>query len=74
MIDRQHPTAMHFVNEARSRFGRLTPFRLGYVVGLSGASKEWSCPYPDALCADLFQEGVWAGEDQLTKNLERAGG
>lgn len=74
MIDQLHPTATNFVQKTRHRYGRLTAFRMGYVVGESGAADQWDCPYLDARSRELYRVGIEAGKDQLTRRLERAGG
>lgn len=62
-LNHRHPTALRYVNDARARWGRITAFRLGYLVGEQGVQDTFTAPYEDARGAALFNEGVRWGAD-----------
>jgi len=46
--------------QARARFGALTPYRLGFMVGLADDDRAL-CPYEAWHSAQLFDQGHAAG-------------
>jgi hypothetical protein len=68
MLDRKHPTAVALVQEARFRYGCLSAFRLGLVVGELGRSDE--CPYDDERGRTNFEAGVAAGREHRQRRLD----
>lgn len=63
MLNRDHPTYARYAREVRDRFGSITAYRMGYVVGLDEGQDPAACPYPDARGARLFEQGVAAGHE-----------
>jgi hypothetical protein len=59
---------LHLVQEARYRYGCLTAFRLGLVVGELGRSDE--CPYDDERGRTSFEAGVASGRVHRQRRLD----
>ena len=56
--------------EARKKWGRLTPYRLGLVAGLAGDTQEFQPnPYDKERSRTLYARGVDAG---MTERARRA--
>lgn len=53
------PPWLKHAEAARARFTRVTPFRLGYFVGLAG--DRLMCPYTLPLSMHSYQSGVNVG-------------
>lgn len=62
-LNLNHPTAVEFAGLTRVRYGRLTAFRLGHVVGGYGHADDYECPYPDPRGRRLYAIGVQSGRE-----------
>ena len=66
------PEFWPFVQQARARFGRLTPLRLGMLVGAAGA--DLPAPYAEGTQALVtYREGLEFGKKQRAREAPPEG-
>lgn len=73
MLNRAHPVVLRFGNAARARYGRITPFRLGYVAGENTAltGEFFECPYDDQRGRMHFKVGIESGSESVRRIAQR---
>ncbi len=70
-LDHHHATAVRYVPLVRARWGRVTAYRLGFIVGEEGMGHIYDAPYAEEHSAKLFEEGVMYGADHRRKRLQK---
>lgn len=56
--------------KVRERYYKLTPFRLGYVIGEADDERDL-CPYETPHTIELFNAGHKAGQESRQRRQER---
>lgn len=66
-VDRRHGTYAAWADHVRRRFGRITAFRMGYVIGEASVDALPACPWTNPRSITCFRQGF----DAARANLER---
>lgn len=62
-------TIDEYRDQVRARYYKLTPFRLGYMVGQADDDPAL-CPYETAHTIELFKAGHKAGKEQKQRQQQ----